>query len=55
MSDLAVAQYRMENHSIKSSLWTAPACLTATAILVKDDEEERVLDTPERPIHPRTA
>jgi hypothetical protein len=41
----------MENHSIKS-LWTARACLTATAILVKGDEEERLLDTPERPTTP---
>jgi hypothetical protein len=42
----------MENNSIKSSLWTARACLTATAILVKDDEEERLLETPERPTTP---
>ena len=42
----------MENHSIKSSLWTARTCLTATAVLVKDDNEERLLETLERPTTP---
>ena len=33
-------------------MWTARACLTATDILVKDDEEECLLETPERPTTP---
>ena len=54
-SDLAVAQYHMETHSIKSSLWTAPACSTVTAILVKRQRRGACTRYLEAPYHPRTA